>query len=93
MENPPVFATPLVTVLPAASVAPGNVRASESGLSNGRGKSRTSRGWKFPPRNGLSLTSISLDSALTSILVSAAPTSSRGSNVVVRFASTLIPAL
>ena len=72
-----------MTVLPAASVAPGSVRASEIGFSEGKGKSRTSRGWKFPPRKGLSLTSISLDSALTSILVSAAPTSSRGSNVVV----------
>lgn len=36
MENPPVTATPHVTLLPAASVARGNVRASETGFNAGR---------------------------------------------------------
>jgi hypothetical protein len=47
-----LFPTPLVTVLPAVSVAPGNVRASEIGFNRGKGRSRTSRGWKFHPRKG-----------------------------------------
>jgi len=84
-----VLPGPLVTELPAASVAP---VVSEPGRTDStHGKSRTSRGWKFPPLSGLSLTSISLDSPFTSIRVSAAPTSSRGSKAVTRFAPTLIP--
>jgi hypothetical protein len=87
----PLDVPPPQTRLPEASVAPGKVRASESGFKLVSGKSRTSRGWKLPPRRGLSLVKTSLDSSLTSILVSAAPTSSLGSSVVARFASTPIP--
>jgi hypothetical protein len=51
----PGLATLLQTWLPEASVAPGNIRASDRGLEETKGKSRTSRGWKLPPLSGPSL--------------------------------------
>src|SRR5215831_9210417 len=94
-KPPPLLALPLAapapppqTELPEASVAPGKTRASEIGFEAIKGRLRISLVWKLPPRSGLSLIRISLDSPLTSILVSAAPTSNVGSMVVARFAST-----